>query len=158
MKALVIGGSGTVGRAVAAELAQRHEIASAGREHGEQRVDITNDDSVEALFKMVGPLDAIVVAAGGVFFGPLATMRPADLNIGLQGNPLGQARVTLLGQHLLRDGGSLTLTEGIELAALFTARAAEYLLIAVHPRLSGRLASRRITAVQALEAHVSPGG
>ena len=113
MKVLVIGASGPVGSAVVAELAERHEVVRAGREHGEYRVDITRDDSVEAMFKAVGPLDAIVVTAGSVFFGPLATMRPADFNIGLQGKLLGQVRVALLGQHVLRDGGSLTLTTGI---------------------------------------------
>ncbi len=113
MKVLVIGASGPAGSAVVAELAERHEVVRAGREHGEHRVDITRDDSVEAMFKAVGPLDAIVVTAGGVFFGPLATMRPADFNIGLQGKLLGQVRVALLGQHVLRDGGSLTLTTGI---------------------------------------------
>ena len=113
MKVLVIGASGAVGSAVVAELAERHEVVRAGREHGEYRVDITLDESVEAMFKAVGPLDAIVVTAGSVFFGPLATMRPADFNIGLQGKLLGQVRVALLGQHVLRDGGSLTLTTGI---------------------------------------------
>ena len=98
---------------MAAELAERHEVVRAGREHGDYRVDITSDDSVEAMFKAVGPLDAIVVTAGGVFFGPLATMRPADFNVGLQDKLLGQVRVALLGQHALRDGGSLTLTTGI---------------------------------------------
>jgi NAD(P)-dependent dehydrogenase (short-subunit alcohol dehydrogenase family) len=113
MKVLVIGASGPVGSAVVAELAERHEVVAAGREHGEYRVDITLDESVEAMFKAVGPLDAIVVTAGSVFFGPLAAMRPADFNVGLQGKLLGQVRVALLGQHVLRDGGSITLTTGI---------------------------------------------
>ena len=113
MKVLVIGASGAVGRAVVAELAERHEVVGAGREHCEHRVDIASDDSVKAMFEAVGPLDAIVLTAGGVFFGPLATMRPADFNIGLQGKLLGQVRVALLGQHVLRDGGSITLTSGI---------------------------------------------
>ena len=113
MKVLVIGASGPVGSEVVEELAERHEVFSAGREQGEYRVDITRDESVEAMFKAVGSLDAIVVTAGSVFFGPLATMRPADFNVGLQGKLLGQVRVALLGQHVLRDGGSLTLTTGI---------------------------------------------
>ena len=113
MKVLVIGASGTVGSAVVAELAERHEVVRAGREHGEYRVDITRDDSVEAMFKAVGPVDAIVSTTGSLFFGPLATMQPADFNIGLQNKLLGQVRVALLGQHVLRDGGSITLTTGI---------------------------------------------
>ncbi|SEK62193.1 NADP-dependent 3-hydroxy acid dehydrogenase YdfG [Roseateles sp. YR242] len=113
MKILVIGASGTVGRAVASALAQRHEVLSAGREHGDYRVDITRDDSVEALFKATGPLDAIVSTAGALFFGPLGTMRPVDFEVGLQNKLLGQVRLALLGQHVLRDGGSITLTTGI---------------------------------------------
>jgi len=113
MKILVIGASGTVGRAVVAALAGRHEVIRAGRGHGDYRVDITRDDSVEDLFRETGPLDAIVSAAGGLHFGPLATMRPADFNIGLQDKLLGQVRLALLGQHVLRDGGSITLTTGI---------------------------------------------
>ena len=113
MKVLVIGANGNVGSAVVAELAERYEVVRAGREHGDFRVDITRDDSVEALLKAVGPLDAIILTAGGVYFGPLTTMRPADFNVGLQDKLLGQVRVALLGQHVLRDGGSITLTTGI---------------------------------------------
>jgi NAD(P)-dependent dehydrogenase (short-subunit alcohol dehydrogenase family) len=113
MKVLVIGASGTVGSAVVAELAERHEVIRVGRERGEYCVDITRDDSVEALIEAVGPVDAIVSTTGSLFFGPLETMRPADFNIGLQDKLLGQVRVALLGQHVLRDGGSITLTTGI---------------------------------------------
>ena len=113
MKILVVGASGVLGRAVVAALAARHEIVGAGRSHGDHRVDIMSDASVEALFSAVGPVDAIVSAAGGLFFGPLATMRPADFNQGLQDKLLGQVRLALLGQHVLRDGGSITLTTGI---------------------------------------------
>ena len=113
MKILVIGASGTVGRAVVAALAGRHEVIGAGRGHGDYRVDITRDDSVEDLFREIGPLDAIVSAAGGLHFGPLATMRPADFNIGLQDKLMGQVNVALVAQHHLNDGGSITLTSGI---------------------------------------------
>ncbi|CAN7556916.1 short chain dehydrogenase [Variovorax sp. LjRoot290] len=113
MKILVVGANGAVGSAVVEALAERHEVLSAGRQHGDWRVDITSDASVEALFAAVGPLDAIVSAAGNLFFGPLASMRPADFNVGLQDKLLGQVRLALLGQHVLRDGGSITLTTGI---------------------------------------------
>lgn len=113
MKILVIGASGTVGSAVVSALSDRHELITAGREHGDYRVDITRDDSVEALFKETGPLDAILCAAGSLFFGPFATMRPSDFQLGLQDKLLGQVRIALLGQHVLRDKGSITLTSGI---------------------------------------------
>jgi len=114
MKVLVVGATGAVGSAVAQALAERgHEVVRAGRTRGDLQVDITSDASVEALYAAVGRVDAIVSAAGGLFFGPLAEMRPADFNIGLQDKLLGQVRLALLGQHVLADGGSITLTTGI---------------------------------------------
>jgi len=114
MKVLLVGASGAVGSAVAQALAGRHEVISAGRSHGDHCVDVTSDASVEALFAATGKVDAIVCATGGMFFGPLAAMRPTDFDIGLQGKLLGQVRVALFGQHALNDGGSITLTTGID--------------------------------------------
>ena len=114
MKVLVVGATGAVGSAVAQALAERgHEVLRAGRTRGDLQVDITSDASVEALYAAVGRVDAIVSAAGGLFFGPITEMRPADFNIGLQDKLLGQVRLALLGQHVLADGGSITLTTGI---------------------------------------------
>ena len=114
MKVVVVGATGAVGSAVAQALAERgHEVVRAGRTRGDLQVDITSDASVEALYAAVGRVDAIVSAAGGLFFGPLGEMRPADFNIGLQDKLLGQVRLALLGQHVLADGGSITLTTGI---------------------------------------------
>ena len=114
MKVLVVGATGAVGSAVAHALAERgHEVLRVGRTRGDLQVDITSDASVEALYAAVGRVDAIVSAAGGLFFGPITEMRPADFNIGLQDKLLGQVRLALLGQHVLADGGSITLTTGI---------------------------------------------
>ncbi|WP_280808720.1 short chain dehydrogenase [Variovorax boronicumulans] len=114
MKILVVGATGAIGSAVAGVLAERgHEVVRAGRMRGDLQVDITSDASVEALYAAVGCVDAIVSAAGGLFFGPLAETRPADFNIGLQDKLLGQVRLALLGQHMLADGGSITLTTGV---------------------------------------------
>ncbi|MBJ2157489.1 short chain dehydrogenase [Variovorax sp. IB41] len=114
MKILVVGATGAIGSAVAQVLADRgHEVVRAGRTRGDAQVDITNDASVQALYAAVGRVDAIVSATGGLFFGPLADMRPADFNVGLQDKLLGQVRLALLGQHVLADGGSITLTTGV---------------------------------------------
>jgi len=114
MKVLVVGATGAIGSAVAQALAGRgHEVIRAGRTRGDLQVDITSDASVEALYAAVGRVDAIVSTAGGLFFGPLFEMTPADFNVGLQDKLLGQVRLALLGQHVLRDGGSITLTTGV---------------------------------------------
>ena len=113
MKIIVIGASGTVGRAVAQELNQRHEVIRVGRTQGDYQVDITSQQSVQNLFAKTGRVDAIVSATGNLFFGPLATMTDSDFNQGLQDKLLGQIRLALTGQHYLNDGGSITLISGI---------------------------------------------
>lgn len=113
-KVLIVGASGAVGSAVAEALAVGgHQILRAGRSSGDFQVDITRDDSVRQLFEATGELDAIVSAAGSLHFGPLAEMTAAQFDLGLQDKLLGQVRLALLGQHLLREGGSITLTSGI---------------------------------------------
>jgi NAD(P)-dependent dehydrogenase (short-subunit alcohol dehydrogenase family) len=76
-------------------------------------VDITSQESVEALFAQTGEVDAIVSTTGNLHFGPLSTMTDSQFNLGLQDKLLGQIRLALIGQHFLRDGGSITLVSGI---------------------------------------------
>ncbi|MGF6567254.1 short chain dehydrogenase [Kosakonia cowanii] len=113
MKIIVIGATGTLGRAVVAELGQDKEVISVGLTHGELQVDLTRDESVEALFAQTGRVDAIIATTGSLFFGPLTAMRAEDFASGLNDKLLGQVRLALIGQHYLNDGGSITLTSGI---------------------------------------------
>jgi len=115
MKIVVIGAGGDVGRAVAEELARdgKHEIIRVGRTSGDHQVDITRDESVSALFEKIGPVDAIIAAAGNVILAPIEQMTAAEFHKGLQDKLLSQVRVALVGQHYLIAGGSITLTSGI---------------------------------------------
>ena len=112
-KILLIGASGTLGQAVQANLAARHEVITVGRSSGMHHADFAQPGSVAALLKAVGKVDAIVSAAGNLHFGPLAEMTPEQFNLGLQDKLLGQVQLALLGQHYLNDGGSITLISGI---------------------------------------------
>jgi len=113
MKIIVTGATGTLGRAVVAELSKDNEVISVGLTHGELQVDLTRDESVEALFAQTGRVDAIIATTGSLFFGPLTAMRAEDFALGLNDKLLGQVRLALIGQHYLNDGGSITLTSGI---------------------------------------------
>ena len=113
MKIVIIGASGTVGRAVTEELSRRHDVIRVGRTKGDHQVDITSQASVQALFEKIGPVDAIVSASGGLHFGPLTTMTDSEFNQGVQDKLLGQVRLALTGQHYLNEGGSITLISGI---------------------------------------------
>ena len=113
MKIIVIGASGSIGKAVSAELAQRHEVIKVGKTSGEHQVDITDIASVRDLFGKIGKVDAVVLAAGSLHFGPLADMTPEQFGIGLRDKLMGQVNVVLAGQDYVNDGGSFTLISGI---------------------------------------------
>ena len=113
MKIIVIGATGTLGRAVVAGLGQDNEVISVALTHGDLQVDVPRDERVEALFAQTGRVDAIIATTGSLFFGPLTAMRAEDFAFGLNDKLLGQVRLSLIGQHYLNDGGSITLTSGI---------------------------------------------
>ena len=113
MKIVLIGASGTLGKAIERELAPRHEIISVGRNSGAIRADLRNLASLQALFKSTGSVDAIICAAGSVHFGPWNELTPDKFEIGLSDKLMGQVNVVLAGQATLVDGGSFTLTSGI---------------------------------------------
>jgi NAD(P)-dependent dehydrogenase (short-subunit alcohol dehydrogenase family) len=113
MKVIVIGASGTIGRAVVEQLGARHDVIPVAKTSGQHQVDITDMTSVRGLFEQVGKVDAVVVAAGSVHFGLLSDMTPALFGVGLQDKLMGQVNVALAAQHHLNDAGSITLTSGI---------------------------------------------
>lgn len=114
MKVLVVGGTGTIGRAAADALrAAGHEVVSAERSGGDLRVDITSPESVRALFKDAGRLDAIVSCAGGAAWKPLAGLTDEDFETSLHYKLMGQVNLARYGADSVADGGSITLTSGV---------------------------------------------
>jgi NAD(P)-dependent dehydrogenase (short-subunit alcohol dehydrogenase family) len=111
-KIIVIGASGTIGKGIVEQLGLRHEVITVGRNSGQFQVKIEDPASVEALFKQVGKVDGVVVAAGDLHFGPLAEMTAEQFHIGLNSKLMGQVNVALAAQKYLNDGGSITLTSG----------------------------------------------
>lgn len=113
MKVIVIGATGAVGKAVVAELGQRHEVVTVGARGGQHQVDFADIASVRGLFAKVGKVDAVVVAAGSLHFAPLGSFTPEQFYVGLNSKLMGQVNVALVAQDYLNDGGSITLTSGI---------------------------------------------
>jgi NAD(P)-dependent dehydrogenase (short-subunit alcohol dehydrogenase family) len=118
LRILLIGATGTLGRAIAAELGTRHKIISAGRTRADLSLDIADPASIRKALQAGGELDAVVCAAGEVKFAPLADFRPAPFGeslhtLGLSCKLLGQVNVAMAAQEFLRDRGSITLTAGI---------------------------------------------
>ena len=113
MRIVLVGASGTIGQAVAKELAERHEIVKVGSKSGDVQVDVTDAASIRAGLKQIGPFDALVSAVGKVKFAPLADMAEADYAIGLKDKLMGQVNLVLVGREFIADGGSFTLTSGV---------------------------------------------
>jgi NAD(P)-dependent dehydrogenase (short-subunit alcohol dehydrogenase family) len=113
MRILLVGAGGAIGKGVAAELAQRHEILTAGRTSGDFRVDIADAASLREMYAKTGNLDAVACAAGNVHFGPLDAMTPEQFDIGLRDKLMGQVNLVLAGRSVVLPGGSFTLIGGV---------------------------------------------
>jgi NAD(P)-dependent dehydrogenase (short-subunit alcohol dehydrogenase family) len=113
VRVLLVGGSGTIGRRVAPELAQRHEVLVAGRNSGDARVNITSAESIEDMYRKVPGLDAVVGIAASGALDDFATLTDEQLLDNMRGKFFGQANLVLIGQHYVNAGGSFTLTSGV---------------------------------------------
>ncbi len=113
MKILLIGASGTLGKAIDQQLKDRHQIIRIGRTSGELHVDISDPASIRRLFEQTGAFDALICAAGNLHFGALAEMTAEHYGIGLQDKLMGQVNLVLIGREFANDGASFTLTSGI---------------------------------------------
>lgn len=113
MRILVLGATGTIGRAIVQALGQRHEIVAASQSKSKVTVDLSKPESIQAMFQSVGPVDAIISAAGKAKMAPLATLSDADFQFCLENKLMGQVNLARLGFAHVRDGGSITLTSGV---------------------------------------------
>ena len=113
MRILLVGGTGTIGRAVAEELSPRHTIIIAARNNSDINVDISDTQSIKAMYHAVDKIDAVVSTTGNVHFGSLLEMTEEQYAIGLNSKLMGQVNLVLIGLNYINDGGSFTLTSGI---------------------------------------------
>ena len=108
-----MGANGTLGKAIHAELKDRHDILTAGRNSGDHKVDITDPKSVAALFKAVGKVDAVACAAGNAAFGPFDSLTYEQFESSLKDKLMGQVNLVMEGRAYVNAGGSFTLISGI---------------------------------------------
>jgi len=113
MKIIVIGATGTIGRAVVKSLAPDNEVVKVASRHGDFRVDIASIASIRKLFQDVGSFDAVVCAAGVAKFGSLDDLSDEDYTLGLTNKLMGQVNLVRLGRSYVNDKGSFTLTSGV---------------------------------------------
>jgi NAD(P)-dependent dehydrogenase (short-subunit alcohol dehydrogenase family) len=112
VRIIVVGGAGTIGKAVVELLSARHDVVVAGRQSGDVQVDISSPDSVQSMYRRIGGFDALACAAGEAHFGPFETATEEELALGVHSKLLGQLRLVLHGRSLISEGGSFTLISG----------------------------------------------
>ena len=58
MKVIVIGASGAVGKCAVDALSARHEVIKVGRSSGDIKVDLEDVESIRAMYREAGKIDA----------------------------------------------------------------------------------------------------
>lgn len=112
MRIIIIGGTGTIGSAVAKELSPRHDLVIVGHKGGDLTCDMGSEESIVQFFEKVGKFDAVIVTTGAVHFEELSKMTSAKYQVGLNSKLMGQVNVVLIGCRTIANGGSFTLTSG----------------------------------------------
>ncbi len=113
MRIVVLGATGTIGRAVADALSRSHDVIQVSHTRGEHRVDLASKASIESLFKSIGAFDAVVSAAGRAAFKPLLELADEDFQLSLSNKLMGQVNLVRIGAQYINKGGSFTLTSGV---------------------------------------------
>ncbi len=113
MKVIVIGATGTIGRAIVQAIGDRHEVVPVSFSKSMITVDISDKTSITKMFETTGRVDAVIIAAGLAKFGPMDSLTDADFALGLNKKLMGQVNLVRLGLDHVKDNGSFTLTSGI---------------------------------------------
>jgi NAD(P)-dependent dehydrogenase (short-subunit alcohol dehydrogenase family) len=113
MKVVVVGATGTIGRAVVQAIGNRHEVIPVSFSKSVIKVDIADKTSITKMFETTGRVDAVISTAGLAKFGPMDSLTDADFALGLDNKLMGQVNLVRLGTDYVNDNGSFTLTSGI---------------------------------------------
>ncbi|NUT51938.1 MAG: short chain dehydrogenase [Saccharothrix sp.] len=114
MKIVLIGAGGTLGSAVHSALTGRgHEVVTVGRSGGDLRFDIADPAQTAALYERVGPVDAVVSAAGDVPWKKITEMTARDYEDAFRGKVLSQVELVRQGVGRVAERGSFTLITGV---------------------------------------------
>jgi len=115
MKVVVIGATGTIGKAVTTLLTDKgHEIVQASR-NTKPSLNLDDPASIEAFYKTLGEVDAVICAApqGGGGMGPLTGFSDEIVDLYTKSKLLGQVNLVRKGLSNIRPGGVFILTGGM---------------------------------------------
>lgn len=112
MRILVVGATGLLGKEILALLSEEHDLIGASRSSPSVPVDISDKQSILAMYKKVGTVDAVVCVGGTAKFAPLDTLTDDDFAFSLANKLMGQVNLVRFGVPYISQGGSVTLTSG----------------------------------------------
>lgn len=113
MRVILIGATGTIGKAVMQAIAGRHEVVPVSHSRTPITVDLADRESIVKMFQTAGKADAVICAAGAARFKPFAELSDEDFSFCLANKLMGQVNLVRAGAEHLNDGGCFTLTSGI---------------------------------------------
>lgn len=112
-RVLVIGSKGLLGSAISKVLQPTFEVIEASRTSKLHPVDISNPESIKALFANVGKLDSIICTAGVANFQPFTGATDEEWRFGLANKLMGQVNIVRYGASQVNMNGSIILTTGV---------------------------------------------
>jgi NAD(P)-dependent dehydrogenase (short-subunit alcohol dehydrogenase family) len=112
MKIIMVGATGTMGTFLSKSFEKEHEIVRVASKGGDIDTDITSVESIEKMFRAVGPFDALISTAGPSFVGPWDKLNDTTFRQGVEGKMMGQINLVLIGQKYINPKGSFTLITG----------------------------------------------
>jgi NAD(P)-dependent dehydrogenase (short-subunit alcohol dehydrogenase family) len=112
-KIMVVGASGTIGRAVVDLLGQTHQVIRVGNRQGDYTVDLSSKASIENVFEKIESIDAAICAAGLSRFGKLGEASDDDFLFSINNKLMGQVNLVRIAQQHVSPNGSITVTTGL---------------------------------------------
>jgi NAD(P)-dependent dehydrogenase (short-subunit alcohol dehydrogenase family) len=151
MRILIIGATGTIGREITAALSKGHELLLVSRKSTPVTVDLGDPTSIQAMYRSVGKVDAIVSAAGAAKFAPFGELSDSDFRFSLDNKLMGQVNLVRFGLDSVLDKGSFTLTSGVLARMAMTGSAAVSL---VNAGLEGFTRSAALEAPRGIRVNI----
>jgi NAD(P)-dependent dehydrogenase (short-subunit alcohol dehydrogenase family) len=112
-KTVVIGATGTIGKAVSQQLTEKGNDVIATSRKSTPTIDIENKESIDEFFADKKDVDAIICAAGDASFGAFANLTDEQIYIGLNSKLMGQVSICRKALEALKPNGTIILTGGI---------------------------------------------
>jgi NAD(P)-dependent dehydrogenase (short-subunit alcohol dehydrogenase family) len=111
-KIVVVGATGTIGKADLLSFSPDIKIVRVGNRYGEYNIDLRSKASIEKLFQDIGVVDGVICAAGSTRFGNALETGISDFIASINNKLLNQINLVQVAARYLKPNGFITLTSG----------------------------------------------